>query len=137
MIHELQQGQNARINQGNGGSGNGGPNNGGPGNREPGNEGTKGSDSEEEEIKVEMEQPRGVFRPEPLYKRFNNMNPAEFEGFTNPVDKEEWLSATQTIMEFMELTDRERVFCVSFMLKKEAWYLWELVKAKRDVQVIT
>ena len=53
VIHELQQGQNARINEGNGG-----PDSGGPGNREPGNEGTEGSDSKEEETEVEMEQPR-------------------------------------------------------------------------------
>ncbi|KAL5548506.1 hypothetical protein UlMin_003737 [Ulmus minor] len=56
IIHELQQDQNARINQGNGGPGNGGPgnggpDNGGPGNRGPGSEETGENDSEEEENK--------------------------------------------------------------------------------------
>ena len=73
IIHELQQGQNAQINQGNGG----------PGNKKP-----EGEDSEEEELETEVEQPRGVFRPEPLYKRFSSMKPPEFEGSTNPFDAE-------------------------------------------------
>ena len=37
----------------------------------------------------------------------------------------------------MELTDRERVFCAFYMLKKEARYWWESVKARRDVQIMT
>ncbi|KAL5548161.1 hypothetical protein UlMin_003392 [Ulmus minor] len=142
IIHELQQSQNAQINHGNGGPGNGGPGNGGPGNggpgnRGPGNEEIEGNDSEGEGSEREMEQPRGVFRPEPLYKRFSHMKPAEFEGSTNPLDAEEWLSSIQTIMEFMELNDRERVLCVSYMLKKDARYWWESVKARRDVQLLT
>ncbi|KAL5540354.1 hypothetical protein UlMin_043023 [Ulmus minor] len=130
-------GNPSSINHGNGGPGNGGPKNGGPGNRGPENEETEGNDSEGEGSEREMEQPRGVLRPEPLYKRFSNMKPAEFEGSTNPLDAEEWISSIQTIMEFMELNDRERVFCASYMLKKEARYWWESVKARRDVQLMT
>ena len=141
IIHELQQDQNARINQGNRGPGNGGPSNGGlgsggPGNRGPGSEETGENDSKEEELEVEGEPPRGVFMPEPLYKRFSSMKPAEFEGSTNPLDAEEWLSSIQTTMEFMELTDRERVLCASYMLKKETRYWWESVKARKDVRVM-
>ena len=57
------------------------------------------------------------------------MNLNEFEGSSNPVDAEEWLSSMQLIMEFMELNDCERVFCASFMYKRDARYWWESIKA--------
>ena len=63
-----------------------------------------------------------IARQEPLYKRFSGMNPKEFEGSNNPLDAEEWLSSVQLIMEFMELNNHERVFCASFMFKREARY---------------
>ena len=50
---------------------------------------------------------------------FCKMNPKEFEGSTNPLDAEEWLSSIQIIMEFMELNDQERVIYASYMLKRE------------------
>ena len=65
------------------------------------------------------------------------MNPKEFEGSNNPLDAEEWLSSVQLIMEFMELNDPERVFCTSFMFKREARYWWDSVKARRDVNAMT
>ncbi|KAL5577635.1 hypothetical protein UlMin_019334 [Ulmus minor] len=65
------------------------------------------------------------------------MRPAEFEGSTNPLDADEWLSSVQIIMNFMELNDQERVFCASYMLKKEARYWWESVEARRDVRAMT
>ncbi|KAL5540065.1 hypothetical protein UlMin_045795 [Ulmus minor] len=37
----------------------------------------------------------------------------------------------------MELNDQERVFCASYMLKKEARYWWESVEARRDVRAMT
>ncbi|KAL5557083.1 hypothetical protein UlMin_039319 [Ulmus minor] len=65
------------------------------------------------------------------------MKPKEFEGSSNPLDAEEWLSSIQLIMEFMELNDKERVFCASFMFKREARYWWDSVKARRDVNAMT
>ena len=65
------------------------------------------------------------------------MNPKEFEGSSNPLDAEEWLSSIQLSMEFMELNDRERVFCASFMFKREARYWWDSIKARRDVNAMT
>ena len=38
---------------------------------------------------------------------------------------------------FMELNDREKVLCATYMLKKEARYWWEVVKARRKVQTIS
>ncbi|KAL5577633.1 hypothetical protein UlMin_019332 [Ulmus minor] len=37
----------------------------------------------------------------------------------------------------MELNDHERVFCASYMLKKEARYWWESVEARRDIRAMT
>ena len=65
------------------------------------------------------------------------MKPKEFEGSTNPLDAEEWLSFIQIIMEFMELNDQERIICASYMLKREARYWWETVKARRTVHDMT
>ena len=65
------------------------------------------------------------------------MNPKEFEGSTNPLDAEEWLSSIQIIMEFMELNDQEIVICASYMLKREARYWWETIKARRAVWEMT
>ena len=55
---------------------------------------------------------------EPLYERFCKMKSAEFEGSTNPLDAEEWLSSIQTIMDFLDLNDPKRVLCASYMLKR-------------------
>ena len=65
------------------------------------------------------------------------MNPNEFEGSSNPLDAKKWLSSVQLIMDFMELNERERVFCASFMFKREARYWWDSVKARRDVNAMT
>ncbi|KAL5549498.1 hypothetical protein UlMin_004729 [Ulmus minor] len=64
------------------------------------------------------------------------MKPPSFEGSTNPLDAEEWLSSMETILDFMELDDRERIICAAFMLKREARYWWESVKARRNVRTM-
>ncbi|KAL5558007.1 hypothetical protein UlMin_034218 [Ulmus minor] len=74
---------------------------------------------------------------EPLYARFGKMKPTEFAGSTDPLEAEEWLSSVETILEFMQLTDQERVSCVSFMLKKDARHWWATVKVTRDVTEMT
>ncbi|KAL5553902.1 hypothetical protein UlMin_041303 [Ulmus minor] len=63
---------------------------------------------------------RHGFEREPLYARFGKMKPTEFAGSTDPLEAEEWLSSIETILDFMRLTDQERVSCASFMLKKDA-----------------
>ena len=42
-----------------------------------------------------------------LCERLDKMKPPSFEGSTNPLDTEEWLSSIETILDFMELDDRE------------------------------
>ena len=39
----------------------------------------------------------------------------------------------ETILDFMELDNRERIICAMYMLKREARYWWESVKARRNV----
>ena len=64
------------------------------------------------------------------------MKPQSFEGSTNPLDAEVWLSSMETILDFMELNDGERIIFVVYMLKREARYCWESVKARRNVKVM-
>ena len=71
---------------------------------------------------------------EPLYVRFKRMAPPEFDGSTYPLEAEEWLASIQTVFEFMELTDREKIQCAAFVLKKDARYWWESVCARRNVR---
>ncbi|KAL5552615.1 hypothetical protein UlMin_040016 [Ulmus minor] len=78
-----------------------------------------------------------LVRPEPLCDRFYKMKPKAFEGSIDPLDAEEWLSSIQVIVEFMELNDQERIICASYMMKKEARYWWESVKARRTVSDMT
>ena len=61
-------------------------------------------------------------RQEPVYKRFCQLNPAEFVGSSDPLEAEEWLSSIERILEFMELNDHEKVMCASYMLRKDARY---------------
>ena len=61
-----------------------------------------------------------LVRREYLYERLGNMKPLSFEGFANPLDAEEWLSSMETILDFMELDDGERIICAAYMLKRKA-----------------
>ncbi|KAL5564202.1 hypothetical protein UlMin_027366 [Ulmus minor] len=63
--------------------------------------------------------------------------PAEFVGSSDPLEAEEWLSSIETILEFMELGDREKVMCASYMLRKDARYWWDSVKLRRNVHAMT
>ncbi|KAL5537508.1 hypothetical protein UlMin_045605 [Ulmus minor] len=65
------------------------------------------------------------------------MKPAEFVGSSDPLEAEEWLSLIETILEFMELSDREKVMCASYMLRKDARYWWDSVKLRRNVHAMT
>ena len=39
----------------------------------------------------------------------------------------------ETILNFMELKDDEKIICVAYVLKKEARYWWDAVKSRRNV----
>ena len=46
------------------------------------------------------------------------MKSSQFVGSTHPLEAEEWLSLIETILDFMQLNDRERVLCASYMLRR-------------------
>ncbi|KAL5540684.1 hypothetical protein UlMin_043336 [Ulmus minor] len=99
---------------------------------------------EEHESEPEIEQPvpprapeHPVIRQEPLYERFRRMKPDEFEGSSDPLVAEEWISSIQTILDFMHLNECEKVLCATYVLKKDARYWWETVKMRRNVQDMT
>ncbi|MCQ7926442.1 retrotransposon gag domain-containing protein, partial [Salmonella enterica] len=74
---------------------------------------------------------------EPLYVRFKRMKPPEFNGAADPLVAEGWITAIQDIMRFMGLSDQEKVLCASFMLRMDARFWWDTVKARRDVDHMT
>ena len=63
-----------------------------------------------------------AIRLETLYARFNRLEPKEFKGSTDPYEEEDWLQSTQSMLGVMELSDKERILCATFMLKGEARY---------------
>ncbi|GMN64787.1 hypothetical protein TIFTF001_033878 [Ficus carica] len=65
------------------------------------------------------------------------MKPPEFERSTNPLVAEEWLTSLQIVLNFMDLTDQEKVFCASYVMKKDARYWWETVQMRRNVLEMT
>ena len=74
---------------------------------------------------------------ETLYIRFDKLKPKAFKGTTDPYEAEDWLHSTQAILEAMELSDKEKIQCATFMLKKEARYWWRTVKKRIDVSTTT
>ena len=78
-----------------------------------------------------------AFLREHLYTRFGKMKPAEFVGSIDPLEAEEWINSLETIFEFMQLNDQERVVCASYMLRKGARHWWSTVKMTRDITVMS
>ncbi|KAL5547129.1 hypothetical protein UlMin_006816 [Ulmus minor] len=59
-------------------------------------------------------------RREYLCERLCKMKPPLFEGTTNPLEAEDWLSTMETILDFMELRDEKKITCAVYVLRKEA-----------------
>ncbi|GMN71109.1 hypothetical protein TIFTF001_052618, partial [Ficus carica] len=57
----------------------------------------------------------------------------DFEGPTDPIAADNWLIDIQVILDFMRLTEQEKVLCASFVLKKDARHWWMTVQLRRDV----
>ncbi|GMN19030.1 hypothetical protein TIFTF001_046900 [Ficus carica] len=72
-------------------------------------------------------------REDLLYERFRRMKAPEFEGPTDPIAADNWLIDIQVILDFMRLTEQEKVLCASFALKKDARHWWMTVQMRRDV----
>ena len=65
------------------------------------------------------------------------MRAPEFEVSSDPLGADEWLSSLQVIMGFINMTDHEKVYCVSFLLNKDVSYWWETVTMRRNVNEMT
>ncbi|GMN30537.1 hypothetical protein TIFTF001_041475 [Ficus carica] len=76
-------------------------------------------------------------REDLLYERFRRMKAPEFEGLTDPVAADNWLIDIQVILDFMRLTEQEKVLCASFALKKDARHWWTTVQMHRDVMAMS
>ncbi|GMN20707.1 hypothetical protein TIFTF001_045370 [Ficus carica] len=78
-----------------------------------------------------------VRTPEELYDSFRRMKAPEFEGSTNPIEADNCLIDLQVILNFLRLSDQEKVTCASFVLRKDARLWWETVQIRRDVTQMT
>ncbi|GMN27666.1 hypothetical protein TIFTF001_044148 [Ficus carica] len=74
-----------------------------------------------------------LIREDLLYERFRRMKVPEFEGTTDPLVADNWLIDIQVILDFMGLTEHEKVLCASFALKKDACHWWKTVQMRRNV----
>ncbi|KAL5575284.1 hypothetical protein UlMin_016983 [Ulmus minor] len=86
---------------------------------------------------LQQNPPPRPMRREYLCERLCKMKPPLFEGTTNPLEAEDWLSTMETILDFMELRDEEKITCAVFVLRKEARYWWDAVKSRRVVQAMS
>ncbi|GMN59401.1 hypothetical protein TIFTF001_028499 [Ficus carica] len=78
-----------------------------------------------------------LVREDLLYERFRRMKAPEFEGPTDPIAADNWLIDIQVILDFMRLTEQEKVICASFALKKDARHWWMTVQMCRDVTLMS
>ncbi|GMN18935.1 hypothetical protein TIFTF001_048557 [Ficus carica] len=74
-----------------------------------------------------------LIREDLLYERFRRMKAPEFKGTTDPLVADNWLIDIQVILDFMRLTEHEKVLCASFALKKDARHWWKTVQMRRNV----
>ncbi|GMN47762.1 hypothetical protein TIFTF001_016940 [Ficus carica] len=54
-----------------------------------------------------------------------------------PVIRQKSLYERFRLLNFMDLTDQEKVFCASYVMKKDARYRWETVQMRRNVLEMT
>ncbi|GMN70172.1 hypothetical protein TIFTF001_039215 [Ficus carica] len=61
----------------------------------------------------------------------------EFEGPTDPIEADNWLIDIQIILDFMGLTEHEKVMCASFILDKDARHWWMTVQMCRNITTMS
>ncbi|GMN20263.1 hypothetical protein TIFTF001_048721 [Ficus carica] len=76
-------------------------------------------------------------REDSLHKRFRRMKAPEFEGPANSIEADTWLLDIQVILDFMGLTEQEKIRCASLMLKKDAQHWWMTVQVRRNVTTMS
>ncbi|GMN20006.1 hypothetical protein TIFTF001_045269 [Ficus carica] len=78
-----------------------------------------------------------LVRKDLLYERFRRMKAPEFEGPSNPIAADNELIDIQVILDFMRLTEQEKVLCASFALKKDVRHWWMTVQRRRDATTMS
>ncbi|XP_042432698.1 uncharacterized protein LOC122019281 [Zingiber officinale] len=74
---------------------------------------------------------------QPVYKQFRELGPTEFKGTTDPIAAEGWIRSLETIFDFMQLTDVDKVRCAIFMLRDDARVWWEGAQLTVDLATLT
>ncbi|XP_042451745.1 uncharacterized protein LOC122036457 [Zingiber officinale] len=74
---------------------------------------------------------------QPVYKQFRELGPTEFKGTTDPIAAEGWIRSLETIFDFMQLTDADKVRCAIFMLRDDARVWWEGARLIVDLTILT
>ncbi|XP_047326921.1 uncharacterized protein LOC124930637 [Impatiens glandulifera] len=74
---------------------------------------------------------------QPIYKQFMSFKPAEFKGSTDPMVAEEWIQSLETIFEFMQINNGDRVRCATFMFRDDARIWWQGAKSAVDLANIS
>ena len=78
-----------------------------------------------------------LVREDLLYERFRRMKAPEFEGPLDPIAADNKLIDIQVILDFMRLTEQEKVLCASFALKKDVRHWWMTVHMRKDVTTMS
>ncbi|XP_042472473.1 uncharacterized protein LOC122055157 [Zingiber officinale] len=74
---------------------------------------------------------------QPVYKQFRELGPTEFKGTTDPIAAEGWIQSLETIFDFMQLIDANKVRCAIFMLRDDARVWWEGARLTVDLTILT
>lgn len=72
-------------------------------------------------------QPRQL-TPQATYERFLKLHATEFHGGLDPTIAEEWVKYLEVIFEYLEMSDRDIIYCALFLMKNEARHWWEGTK---------
>ncbi|XP_062075534.1 uncharacterized protein LOC133779608 [Humulus lupulus] len=91
----------------------------------------------QEDPLVEANPPANASRTEkskPISKRFSRRNPPVFEGTSDPLMTEEWVSVLERIFDFVVATKREKVICAVYMLRMDTSIWWDIARKGGDVE---
>ncbi|XP_073120033.1 uncharacterized protein [Henckelia pumila] len=70
-------------------------------------------------------------------QEFKDLGPQEFKGGVDPLVAEEWVQSVETIFDYMQLTDADRVRCVIFMFCDDARVWWQGARSAVDMTTLT
>ena len=72
-----------------------------------------------------------------MYLQFKKMKPKEFNFSTDPLVAQGWLKPTKLVLNFMGLTENEKVKCASYCLMDDDRIWWEVIELSRDISQVT